>query len=145
MPPAPSRDRGLHILEVPLQGASALGAAPAAVVLAGGEHPPQPQLAEGFAAHAQGSAGLGGRPPDPPAVRRGDGGVHQLPDSWARVKRKQVHPEERASTSRSHRPACSASSSSRSRCSPDSPSLFAPRFNRKNQAPGMDVDRCYWE
>jgi hypothetical protein len=33
-------------------------------------------------------------------VRRGDGGVHQLPASWARVKRKLVHPEERASTSR---------------------------------------------
>ena len=69
--------------------------------------------------------------------------ISSVPASWARVKRKVVHPEERASTSHSHRPACSASSSSRSRCSPDSPSLFAPRFNRKNQAPGMDVDRCY--
>ena len=100
MPAALAGDGGLDVLEVPLQGASALCAAPAAVVLAGGEHPPQPQLAEGFAAHAQGSAGLGGRHPDPVTVRRGDGGVHQLPASWARVKRKLVHPEERASTSR---------------------------------------------
>ena len=38
---------------------------------------------------------------------------------------------------------CSASSSSRSPCSPDSPSLFATCFNRKSQAPGMDVDRWY--
>ena len=65
MPPAPAGDGGLDVLEVPLQGPPALGAAPAAVVLAGCEHPPQPQLAEGFAAHAQGSAGFGGRHPGP--------------------------------------------------------------------------------
>ena len=35
--PAPSRDRGLPVLQVPLQGPPALGAAPAAVVLAWGE------------------------------------------------------------------------------------------------------------
>ena len=65
MPPAPASDGGLDILEVPLQGASALGASPAAVVLAGCQHPPQPQLAEGFAAHAQGCAGFCCRDPDP--------------------------------------------------------------------------------
>jgi len=37
--PAPAGDRGLDVLKVPLQGPLALGAAPAAVVLAGGEHP----------------------------------------------------------------------------------------------------------
>ena len=39
MLPAPARDGGLDVLQVPLQGAPALGAAPAAVVLARGEHP----------------------------------------------------------------------------------------------------------
>jgi hypothetical protein len=65
MSTAPTSDGGLHVVNVPLQRPSALSAAPAAVVLTRGEHPPQPQLAEGFAAHAQRSAGLGGRHPDP--------------------------------------------------------------------------------
>ena len=42
MPAAPASDRGLHVFQVPLQRPPALGAAPAPVVLAGGEHPPQP-------------------------------------------------------------------------------------------------------
>jgi len=71
MPPTPAGNGGFHVFEVPLQGPPALGAPPAAVVLAGGEHPPQPQLAEGFSAHPQGSAGLGGRHPDPVTTRRG--------------------------------------------------------------------------
>jgi hypothetical protein len=65
MPTTPTSDGGLHVVNVPLQGAPALGAAPAAVVLTGGEHPPQSQLAEGFAAHAQGCAGFCRRDPDP--------------------------------------------------------------------------------
>ena len=52
MPAAPAGDRGLDVLEMPLQGPFALGAAPAAVVLAGGEHSAETQLAQGFAAHA---------------------------------------------------------------------------------------------
>lgn len=71
IPPAPASDRGLDVLEVPLQGPFALGAAPAAVVLAGREHPPQPQLTEGFTAHGQRSAGLGGGHPDPVSSRWG--------------------------------------------------------------------------
>ena len=67
MPAAPAGDRGLDVLEMPLQGPFALGAAPAAVVLAGGEHPPQANLPQGFAAHAQLCAGLGGGYPDPMA------------------------------------------------------------------------------
>jgi hypothetical protein len=45
-----------------------LGAVPAAVVLAWGEHPPQPQLAEGFPAHPQSRAGFCRRDPDPLAM-----------------------------------------------------------------------------
>ena len=80
IPPAPAGDRGLDVLEVPLQGALALGAAPTAVVLAGREHPPQPNLAQGFAAHAQLGAGLGGADPDPLTAGfcRGVWAVHQL-------------------------------------------------------------------
>jgi len=39
--PAPTGDGGLHVLEVPLQRAPSLGAAPAAVMLAGLQHTPQ--------------------------------------------------------------------------------------------------------
>jgi GNAT superfamily N-acetyltransferase len=85
MLPAPARDRGFHVLQVPLQRAPALGAAPAAVVLAWGEHPPQPQLAEGFPAHPQGSARFCSRHPDPLAGWR-CGCVHQAPPSWARKR-----------------------------------------------------------
>lgn len=65
MPTTPTSDGGLHVVNVPLQWPSALGAAPAAVVLAWGEHPPQPQLAKGFPAHPQSSAGFCRRDPDP--------------------------------------------------------------------------------
>jgi len=46
-------------------GPREVGAAPASVVLDLGVHPTQPQLAEGFAAHTQSSAGLCCRDPDP--------------------------------------------------------------------------------
>lgn len=69
--PTPAGDRGLDVLEMPLQGPLALGAAPAAVVLAGGEHPTEAQLAQGFSAHAQFCAGLGGGYPDPVTPRWG--------------------------------------------------------------------------
>ena len=83
MPPAPPSDGCLHVLQVPLQRPSALGAAPTPVVLARGEHPSQPQLAEGFAAHPQGCAGICRRDPDPLASGRYLG-FHQPPASWAR-------------------------------------------------------------
>ena len=85
MPSAPPCDGGFHVLHVPLQWPSTLGAAPAAVVLARGKHPPQPQLTEGFAAHPQSSAGFCRRDPDPLADWR-CGGVHQAPPSWARKR-----------------------------------------------------------
>jgi hypothetical protein len=50
MAAAPAGDRGLDVLPMPLQGAFAFGAAPAAEVLAGLQHPAQPQLTQGFAA-----------------------------------------------------------------------------------------------
>lgn len=53
------------LIMLALQWPPTLGAAPAAVVLAWGEHPPQPQLAEGFPAHPQNSAGFCRRDPDP--------------------------------------------------------------------------------
>jgi hypothetical protein len=56
MSPTPAGDRGLHVLQVPLQWRPTMGAAPAAVVLALGEHSPQPQLTEGFAAYPQSCA-----------------------------------------------------------------------------------------
>ena len=65
MSPTPAGDRGLHVLQVPLQWPPTLSAAPAAVVLARGEHPPQPQLTEGLAAHPKSSASFGRRHPDP--------------------------------------------------------------------------------
>ena len=82
---APAGDRGLDVLKVPLERSPALGAAPAAVVLTGGEHPPQPQLAEGFAAHAQSYARFCRCDPDPLAACR-CGGVHQPPTNWARKR-----------------------------------------------------------
>ena len=79
MPAAPASDGGLDVLEVPLQGPFALGAAPAAIVLAGREHPPQPQLTQGLAAHPQPCTGVGRGDPDPmaPAWGREDRGIHQ--------------------------------------------------------------------
>ena len=71
MPAAPAGDRGLNVFQMPLQGPLALGAAPAAVVLAGREHPTKAQLAQGFAAHGQRSAGLGRGHPDPVSSRWG--------------------------------------------------------------------------
>jgi len=76
---------------VPLQGPFALGAAPAAVVLAGGEHPPQPNLPQGLAAHAQLCAGLGGADPDPvtAGLCRGGWAVLQwAPSPMAGVERR---------------------------------------------------------
>ena len=60
MPTAPTGDGCFYVLEVPLQRAPSLGAAPAAEVLSWFQHPPQPQLAEGFATHVQHFAGVGG-------------------------------------------------------------------------------------
>ena len=65
MPSAPPCDGGLHVFQVPLQWPPTLGAAPTPVVLAQGEHPPQPQLSESFSAHPQSSTCLCRRHPDP--------------------------------------------------------------------------------
>ena len=92
----PGRAGRLHILEVPLQWPPALGAAPAAVVLARGEYPPQPQLAEGFAAHPQSCARFCCCDPDPLAGWR-CGGVHQPPASWARKRLRVSISQERLS------------------------------------------------
>ena len=63
--PAPAGDGGFHVLQVPLQGALALGAAPAAEVLAGLQDPPQSELPEGFAADAEPFADFGCGDPSP--------------------------------------------------------------------------------
>jgi hypothetical protein len=65
MAAAPAGDRGLDVLHMPLQGTFAFGAAPAAEVFAGLQHPAQPQLTQGFAADAEQLTGLSGTDPDP--------------------------------------------------------------------------------
>ena len=70
---------------MPLQGTFAFGAAPAAEVLTGLQHPAQPQLTQGFAADAEQLTGLSCADPDPLAGGR-DLGFHQLPASCAQQR-----------------------------------------------------------
>jgi len=82
--PTPACDRCLSVLEMPLQRPPALGAAPAAVVLARLKYSPLPQLAQGFAAHPQCSAGIRGA--DPGALTC-CWGFHQLLVNWIVIGR----------------------------------------------------------